>query len=410
MLDPVLATRIVRSEWSRMVSVAMRILGDLDLAQDAAQEALLAATEKWPTTGVPKNPAAWLTTVVRNKALNTRRDRTRAAEDNLQDYPHLAASSANASDDRLTLLLLCCHPQLSREVSVAVTLRLAGGLSTREIARGLVIAEKTAGQRIFRGKRILRTVQHPFEPPSPAEVEARITTVLEVVYLIFNEAYYSHSAEPIRGELLWEAAMLADQLTQLSPSRPEVWGLAALIQYKCARTASRFNADGDMIPLDEQDRQLWSREHIQTAEGYRAAAMGAAKSTQAVGPYVLQAEIEAHHARAETFAHTCWEEIDHLYGILAEVTQNPIVQLNWVVARSYARSPEEAMTLLNELDLAHTLSRYPLTQATQADLLRRNGDWHAAGVLYRRLAATTTSATEQRFYRRRLSECMAAGM
>ena len=388
-----------------MVAIALRILGDLDLAQDVAQETLLAAVRTWPTDGIPTNTGAWLAAVARRRALNQLRSRGRRSEVALHDDLSGSSEPPLAEDDRLALLLLCCHPTLSHDAKVTLTLRLAGGLSTREIARGFVVDEKTIGQRISRAKRHLRSIPDPFKEPVPDDMGPRIQAVLEVVYLIFNEGYLSDTQEPIRSEFMWEAAMLADQLTQLAPDLPEVWGLAALIHLKTARTAARLSATGHLVPLDEQDRQRWDREAIRRGESRRASAVGAARRGLPVGTYVLQAEIEAHHCRAERFADTDWQSIDALYEALVDLTGNAVAKLGWTVARSYAVSPQAGLDLLDRQDCEKQLPGYDLAAATRADLLRRKGDFERAAALYRDLGMAAKPGPQRDLYHRRLAEC-----
>lgn len=409
MLDPVLALRIVRTEWSRIVSVAMRILHDLDLAEDAAQEALLIATQKWPAEGIPANPGAWLTTVTRRRALNLLRGQKRRRETNLPEG--IAISNGDdegrpeQEDDRLTLLLLCCHPTLSHDARVTLTLRLAGGLSTREIARGLVIPEKTIGQRITRAKSRLRSVSDPFADLESDQLAERSSAVMEVIYLVFNAGYLNDSAdEPIRRELLWEAVMLSRQLAEIMPDNPEAWGLASLIQFKSARTGARIAEQGHLVPLDEQDRSRWDRNAIMQGERFRSSAIAAARRGPAIGPYSIQAEIEAHHCRAEIFEATDWTAVDRLYEALVEITGNPVAELGWVVARSYALSPQEGLDLLDRLATDKKLPDYPHAKATRADLLRRSGQTDAARILYGALVQDEGSDTQREFYHRRLCE------
>ncbi len=405
-IDPILANQIVRREWSRIVASAMRILGDLDLAEDAAQESLAAAIEHWPIHGVPTHPGAWLTTVCRRRALNMLRAKRRRMEVSLPLDVAAASEGHAMADDRLTLLLLCCHRALSREAQVALTLRLGGGLSTREIARALLVDERALGQRISRAKRRLREIAAPFASPSPEEIAARLDVVLEVVYLVFNEGYFSQSQDAIRSELVGDAAMLAEQLCELAPERSEVWGLASMIHFKAARTASRLSADGALVPLDEQSRSTWKRDYITRGERYRASAIGAARAQNCgVGRYVLQAEIEAHHCRAERFEDTNWEAIDQLYEALVTSTNNPVAELAWVVARSYARSPSAGMALLDHLGTESKLAQSPTVRATRADLLRRMSHPAEAGAIYRVLSRLQVGAAERRFYERRAAEC-----
>ncbi|HWD42232.1 MAG TPA: sigma-70 family RNA polymerase sigma factor [Actinomycetota bacterium] len=413
MLDPQTAVRLVRQEWSQVVAVAMRILGDLDEAEDMAQEALLEATRRWPVDGVPANPGAWLTTVARNRALNRRRDERRrggptlALDEGL--VPVMTGDAADAADldgfgdDRLRLVVLCCHPSLRRDAQVALTLRLVGGLTVREIANAFVQREATVAQRISRAKRSLHEHRVGFELPPVAELPARLGAVLEVVYLVFNEGYGPHSSDQRRRSLCQEALMLADQLTEIAPTVPEVWGLAALLQFQSSRFDARLAPDGTLIPLDEQDRRRWDRQRVRLGERCLAAGHNAAGPGRPIGPYLLQAEIAARHARAPTFADTDWHAIEQLYAALVEITGNPIVRLNWAIARSFTHGPQEALGIIDQL--GDVLGDYHLLAATRADLLRRAGRTEEAAELFQALVASASTEPQRRLYRRRLAEC-----
>ena len=413
MLDPLAAARLVRQEWSRVVAVSMRILGDLDEAEDMAQEALLEATRRWPVDGVPANPGAWLTTVARNRALNRLRDQRRRGGPPLplEDWLGSAATGTTAEDadldgfgdDRLRLVVLCCHPSLHRDAQVALTLRLVGGLTVREIANAFVQRESTVAQRISRAKRRLQDARVRFELPPVAELPARLGAVLEVVYLVFNEGYGPHSSDHRRRSLCREACMLADQLTELAPTVPEAWGLAALLHFQSSRFDARLAPNGAPIPLDEQDRRRWDRRQIHLGERCLAAAHNAAGPGRPVGSYLLQAEIAARHARAATFADTDWNAIQQRYIALVEITDNPVVRLNWAIARFFTHGPQEALGILDRLGDA--LGDYHLLAATRADLLRRAGRTLEAAELFRTLAADAPSEHQRRLYQRRLTEC-----
>ena len=400
MIDPILAARLIRREWSRVVSTAMRIVGDLDVAEDVAQEALLVATERWPVDGVPRNPGAWLTTVARNRALNHLRTQKRRADADLDvlpapdEEPDLDAYP----DERLALMTLCCHPSLSTTSQVALTLRLAGGLTTREIARAYVTPEATIGQRISRAKATLRAQGAKFELPPPRELPDRLAPVLEAIYLVFNEGY----SPPIREALMESAQVLAQVLTEVAPTRPEPWGLAALMWFKRARFAARVDATGRLVPLDEQERSRWDRDAIARGEQCRAAGQAAARAGDLpVGAHMLQAEIDATHCRAEAWDDTDWPSIDRLYAALV-ATNNPVVALNHAVARSYASGPEAGLDMLAPLLTDPRLANYHFVQAAQADMLHRAGRRDDAAALYRALLARVDDPSEQAHYRRRL--------
>jgi RNA polymerase sigma factor (sigma-70 family) len=413
MLDPLAAAQLVREEWSRVVAVAMRILGDLDEAEDMAQEALLEATRRWPVDGVPANPGAWLTTVARNRALNRLRDlRRRGGSPLLLEEGLDTATTGDLAehadldgfgDDRLRLVVMCCHPSLGRDAQVALTLRVVGGLTAREIANAFVQRESTVAQRISRAKRSLRARRARFELPPVAELPARLGAVLEVVYLVFNEGYGPHSPDGRRRSLCQQASMLADQLTEIAPTDPEVWGLAALLHFQSSRFDTRLAPGGTPIPLDEQDRGRWDRHQIRQGERCLAAGHNAGGPGRPVGPYLLQAEIAARHARAPTFADTDWDAIQRLYAALVEVTGNPVVRLNWAIARSFTHGLPEALGMLDRLGDA--LGDYHLLAATRADLLRRAGRTQEAAKLFRALAADAPTEQQRHLYQRRLSEC-----
>jgi RNA polymerase sigma factor (sigma-70 family) len=413
MLDPLAAAQLVREEWSRVVAVAMRILGDLDEAEDMAQEALLEATRRWPVDGVPANPGAWLTTVARNRALNRLRDlRRRGGSPLLLEEGLDTATTGDLAehadldgfgDDRLRLVVMCCHPSLGRDAQVALTLRVVGGLTAREIANAFVQRESTVAQRISRAKRSLRARRARFELPPVAELPARLGAVLEVVYLVFNEGYGPHSPDGRRRSLCQQASMLADQLTEIVPTDPEVWGLAALLHFQSSRFDARLAPGGTPIPLDEQDRGRWDRHQIRQGERCLAAGHNAGGPGRPVGPYLLQAEIAARHARAPTFADTDWDAIQRLYAALVEITGNPVVRLNWAIARSFTHGLAEALGMLDRLGDA--LGDYHLLAATRADLLRRAGRTQEAAKLFRALAADAPTEQQGHLYQRRLSEC-----
>ena len=410
MLDPVVATRLIRREWSRIVATATRIVGDLDRAEDIAGEALLAAIEKWPVDGVPNNPGAWLTTVARNRAINAlRRDRRFTGEPPDIEAPANEPDPDALPDDRLALMVMCCHPSLSQTSQVALTLRLAGGLSTREIARAYVTPSATIGQRISRAKATLREQGVRFEVPPPTELASRLGAVVEAIYLVFNEGYASASPGRVRPELVDSAQILAEMLTEVAPTQPEVWGLAALIAFTLSRGGARFGPDGELVPLDEQDRSRWDREAIAKGERFLAGGRGAARGGPSpIGAYMLQAEIAAAHARADAWAETDWHTIERVYELLARATGNPVVELNRAVAISYAHSPADGLEHLRHVDEDGRLEGYAMLQATRADLLRRAGQHAAASEAYADLVESTRDAKERRLYARRLAECRAA--
>lgn len=395
-----------------MVAVAMRIVSDLNDAEDVAQEALLQATRTWPSEGIPANPAAWLTTTTRRRAINRLRDRSRVRANQLpldeeppSDTVPLEgdADLDGYGDDRLRLIVMCCHPELTTDARVSLTLRLVAGLTTREIAAAYVTTEATVAQRISRAKSKLRSIGGGFVLPTPGQLGARLDSVIEVIYLVFNEGYSPQSDRRRRAILTREAIALGGQLTELVPTHPEAWGLLALMEFQASRNEARLGSAGEIIPLDEQDRSRWDRSAITRAEGALASAHNAATSSRPVGRYTLEAEIAARHSRPTEFADTDWVEIDQLYAALVELTGNPISGLNWAIARSHRDGPTAGLEILDRL--GDDLAGYPLATAARADFLRRAGQRTAAAALYRRLSEGAATEPEQAFFARRLHEC-----
>jgi RNA polymerase sigma-70 factor, ECF subfamily len=366
-----------RDEWPRLVAVTMRLVGDLATAEDIAQDVLVAALDRWPLTGMPDRPAAWLMTACRNRALNVLRD-TGRAQDRLRSLvPLLTVDSGQVdgeasaiSDDRLRLVFICCHPVLPVDGQVALTLRMLGGLSTREIAHAFHVEEATIAQRIVRAKRSLAQAQVPFEEPVAEELAARLPAVLDVVYLIFNEGYLASTGTQLTRPLIAsEAHRLARLLTDLLPGQPEVWGLRALIAFHRSRDDARVDDAGRLLTLESQDRTRWDRSLI--AEGVDALAR--AQPHDASGPMVLQARIAARHATAASFADTDWAGIIDCYDQILARNNNPVVALNRAVAVTMACGPEAALPLLDKLAKDVLLARAHRVWAVRADLHRRLG-------------------------------------
>ena len=345
-----------RIESARLIAALARIVGDLGLAEDLAQEALLAALEQWPRSGVPDKPGAWLMATARNRGID--RLRRSAVQDRKlrelgrdleagggQEKRDLAAEIDDPfDDDMLRLIFTACHPLLSVEARVALTLRVVGGLTTREIARAYLVAEATVAQRIVRAKRTLAAAEVPFEVPERNELPARLDAVLEVIYLIFNEGYAASAGEEwIRPELIEEALRLGRILAELLPGEPEVQGLAALMELQASRSRARTGASGEAIPLDQQDRARW--DWVLIARG--KAALASARAAGALGPYGLQAAIAACHADARVPAETDWERIAALYDGLAQLTGSPVVELNRAVAVGMAFGPEAGLRIVD---------------------------------------------------------------
>jgi RNA polymerase sigma-70 factor, ECF subfamily len=405
-----LLDQVFRQESARVVATLMRILGDLDLAEEILQETLVVAMERWPFAGVPDNPGAWLTTVARNRALDLLR-RQRRFEAKLQIIAHeqeiedgSEAEVIEIEDDRLRLIFTCCHPALASESRVALTLKLVGALSTPEIARAFLASEATIAQRIVRAKRTIRDRKLPYAVPQPAELPERLAPVLSVIYLIFNEGYSARAGSSlIRADLGAEAIRLARMLAELMPSEPEVLGLLALMELQASRNRTRVDSAGNLVLLADQDRALWDRDLIRRGLNHLAAA----EKLGGAGAYRLQAAIAACHALAPAWPDTDWRQIAALYTELQSVAPSPIVELNRAVAVSMVDGPAAGLAILDAIRAAPSLREYHLFPATRADFLRRLGQWRQAAADYRRAIAMAHNEREREFLTRRLTECEA---
>ncbi|HET9981182.1 MAG TPA: RNA polymerase sigma factor [Ktedonobacterales bacterium] len=417
--------RVYRRESGRILATLIGSVRDFALAEDALQDAVEMALRQWPESGLPRNPAAWLTTIARRKAIDRLR-REGALARKQETLQALALLEANGPDDtadgddagdataipdqRLKLLFTCCHPALPLEARVALTLRTLGGLSTAEIAAAFLTPLPTMAQRLVRAQRKIRDAGIPYRvPPLPLLAE-RMEGVLAVLYLIFNEGYASTSGDAlIRQDLCAEAMRLARVLVDLiasepeAPDEPEATGLLALMLLHSSRRAARLDEAGNLVLLEEQDRTLWNWAEI--VEGMEL--LDAALATRRPGPYQIQAAISALHAEATTAAETDWRQIAMLYARLARMTPSPVVELNQAVAVAMAGGPEAGLALLDHMRLGETLAHYHLYHAARADLLRRAGRHEEAAASYRAALSLCQNRIEQRFLQRRLAEVTA---
>ena len=401
-----------RMESARIVGALTRVTGDLGLAEELAQDALVAALEQWPDTGVPARPGAWLMATARHRAIDTFRRaetlRRKTAElgrnlDDAEEPDWAAALDEVVEDDVLRLVFIACHPVLSAEARVALTLRLVGGLTTDEIARAFLVPEATLAQRIVRAKRTLTAARVPFEMPVGADFTARLGSVLEVVYLVFNEGYSATAGEDwMRPALCQEALRLGRILAGLVPSEPEVQGLVALMEIQASRLASRTDENGEPVLLGDQDRTRWDR--VLIGRGL-AALQRAEESAAALGPYALQASIAACHARAATVEATDWARIAALYEALAAVNPSPVVELNRAVAVSRAYGPDAGLELVEALADVPALRNYHLLPTVRGDLLEQLGRRAEARTEFERAASLTRNETERRILRDRAAAC-----
>jgi RNA polymerase sigma-70 factor, ECF subfamily len=399
---------IYRSDSRRIFATLVRLLGDFDLAEDALHDAFGAALERWPMEGIPANPRAWLVSTGRFKAIDAIRRRARFDASQTAIAEHLGTESPDAAtiaderieDDRLRLIFTCCHPALAPEARVALTLREVCGLTTEEIARAFLTVPSTLAQRIVRAKSKIREARIPFQVPSPAELPERLATVLQVIYLVFNEGYSASSGESLtRSDLSSEAIRTGRLLVELLPDS-EVIGLLALMLLQESRRVARTSLAGDLILLEDQDRSLWNRDKI--AEGI--ALVEKALSLRQSGPYTLQAAIAAAHAAAPNAAATDWKQIVWLYDLLVRVQPSPVVELNRAVAVAMRDGPDVGLTLIDAILARGDLASYHLAHAARADLCRRLGRTADARASYEIALTLTRQEPERRFLERRLAE------
>jgi RNA polymerase sigma-70 factor (ECF subfamily) len=406
---------IFRAEHGRILATLIRLLGDIDVAEEALQEAFAAALEQWPAAGTPANPVSWLVSTGRYKAIDRLRRRAWLAQKQEAIAQHielsapvLAPQSADdeemlVPEDRLRLIFTCCHPALAPEAQVALTLRTLGGLSTEEIAHAFLVPAPTMAQRLVRAKAKIRTARIPYEVPHTDALAERLEAVMVVVYLVFNEGYTaSFGARLVRNELCEQAIRLGRMLVELLPIHAEPKGLLALMLLHDSRRGTRLDGSGDIVLLEEQDRTRW--DHAQIDEGAALVEAALGEGGRPPGPYALQAAIAALHAQAPTAAATDWAQIAALYGVLARVHPTPVVELNRAVAVAMSSGLERGLALLDSLDMDGGLAGYHLLPAARAELLRRLGRHAEAALSYRQALEVVSNEAERRHLEKRLRE------
>jgi RNA polymerase sigma-70 factor (ECF subfamily) len=402
-----------REEWGRVVATLIRVTGDWDLAEECAQDAFATALQRWPRDGIPGRPGAWLTTAARNRAIDVLRRRTVGAA-KLREVAAMTpvdeggggpgpaeTDHSGVPDDRLRLMFTCCHPALSLEARVALTLRTLAGLTTAEIARAFLASEATMAKRLVRAKQKITNAGIPYRVPPAHLLPERLPGVLGVLYLLFNEGYSATAgADLIRQNLSAEAIRLGRVLGRLMPDEPEAAGLLALMLMHDARRAARLDADGQIVTLEDQDRGAWDAAEIR--EG--VAVLEAALRHGRTGPYQLQAAIAACHVTAARAADTDWAQIARLYGQLARFLPTPVVELNRAVAVGMAEGPRAGLSLVTALEASGQLTGYHLLPATKADMYRRLGRADEAAACYREALGLASTDAERRYLTRRLAE------
>ena len=412
-MAPLALEQFYREEYGRILATLIRVLGDFDLAEEAAQEAFVAAVEQWPREGAPRNPVAWITATARHKAIDHMRRDGRLDERRREMLRLVIEDSAvrarndpdtQPADERLRLIFTCCHPALAPEAQVALSLRTLCGLTTDEIARAFLVPPRTMAQRLVRAKRKIRIARIPYEIPPKEVLAERLAAVMAVVYLVFNEGYFATQGKTtIRSDLCAEGIRLGRILRELIPANAESEGLLALMLLHDARREARLSADDEIVLLEDQDRTKWDRKQIH--EGLQL--VDAALRSGPVGPYAIQAAIAAVHAKAVDAAATDWAEIEALYAYLMSIQRSPVIELNYAVAVAMANGPEHGLRIIESLCARGELDDYHLMWAARADLLRRLGRWREAATCYRAALARVAAESEQRFLTRRLADAEA---
>ncbi len=399
--------RVVRDEWARVLSALMSFCRDLTMAEDVLQDALLAALKTWPVRGIPNSPRAWLLKTAQRKAIDRFR-RKANFESKRPDYEHMVQLQQRTEeedldddfpDDRLKLIFTCCHPALSSEAQVALTLRTVGGMATPEIAHAFLVSETTMAQRLVRAQRKIKSANIPYAVPAAERWPERLQTVLSVIYLIFNEGYAASTGdELVRDDLCAEAVRLAEILSSLLPGDSEIRGLLALMLLHGSRRHARSGSEGELMTLETQDRDLWDRNAIQRGRAILISAL----TDGGAGRYQIQAAISAIHSEAENFEQTDWRQICLLYERLYELQPSPVVQLNAAVALSFAESPEAGLQAIEDISSSQALQDYQPYHAARADMLYRAGRRKPAVQAYEIALGTTCNEAEKRFLQKRL--------
>jgi RNA polymerase sigma-70 factor (ECF subfamily) len=401
--------QLYRDDYGRILASLIRLLGDFDIAEEAAQEAFAAAVEQWPRDGVPRNPRSWIIGTARHKAIDRIRREARFAEkraellieSEIADAGSPESPDMAAHDERLSLIFTCCHPSLAPEAQIALSLRTLCGLTTEEIARAFLVPSATMAQRLVRAKKKIRAARIPFDVP-PAEVlPERIEAVMAVIYLVFNEGYFAtYGDSVVRADLCAEAIRLGRIICELIPANNDVRGLLALMLLQDSRRAARVNDAGEIVLLDQQDRSKWR--HNQISEGL--ALVQSALSSGPAGPYSIQAAIAAVHARAARAEDTDWNEIEALYAYLIRLRPSPVIELNHAVAVAMSSGAAAGLQRIEAIRVRNDLDEYHLMWSARADLLRRLGRHDEAADSYRRALELATSESERRFLSRRVRE------